>query len=525
MPAMQAMLHTSFWHETANDTSRRYRALERDIEADVAIIGGGITGLTAARHLKENGRRVVVLESGIIGGGTTGYTTAHLDMTTDDPLPQMVSDFGEEKAAAVISASRLAIDQIEAWCREFGDCEFARVPSYEYTERDDGLEPLHEQFRVAQRLGIPASFTQTVPLPFPCLSAMRVEGQGRMHAMRYLNRLAASVAGDGCEIFENTMAKPPDDGEPCTVETHGGKVRAKEVFVATHSPFLGISQLDTRVYAYQSYVIAVRVEEEIADALFWDNDKPYHYIRRASPADPDLILIGGADHKTGQGGDERQSFDQLEQYAHERFSVRTVEHRWSAEYFVPADGLPHIGKVPATRHLWISTGYDGTGITLGTVGGRLVADLILGRDNRLADIVRPGRLTLLASADEFVTENLDVARRFIGDRFGSERIDSLEQIGAGTGHIVTIGGKQVAAYRDPSGKLFTLSPVCTHAGCIVQWNDAERTWDCPCHGGRYAATGQRVYGPPPRDLAPEHVVDEERHQRAIPDSEGWPGSP
>lgn len=526
---MQAMLHTSFWHETANDTARRYPPLERDIEADVAVIGGGITGLTTARHLKNAGLRVVVLEAGQIGGGTTGYTTAHLDMTTDDPLTQMVSDFGEEKASLLISASRQAIDQIEAWCREFSDCEFARLPSYEYTEREEGVEPLHEQFRMAQRLGLPASFTQTVPLPFPALSAMRIEGQGRMHAMRYLNRLAAAVAGGGCEIFEHTLAKPPDDGEPCTVETPGGKVRARDVIVATHSPYLGISQLDTRVFPYQSYVIAVRVEEDIPDALFWDDAEPYHYLRHASPADPDLILIGGADHKTGQGGDEREHFDELEQYAHERFSVRAVEHRWSGEYFVPADGLPHMGRAPAARHLWISTGYDGTGITLGTVGGRLIADLILGRENPLADVVRPGRLSLLASAEEFVTENLDVAKRFIADRFSSERIDSLEQIAAGRGHVVTIGGKQVAAYRDPSGKIYTLSPVCPHAGCIVQWNDAERTWDCPCHGSRFAATGQRAYGPSPSDLAVEHVVDEERHRKAIPDAipdaEGWPGSP
>jgi nitrite reductase/ring-hydroxylating ferredoxin subunit len=230
-------------------------------------------------------------------------------------------------------------------------------------------------------------------------------------------------------------------------------------------------------------------------------------------------LIGGADHKTGQGGDEREYFDQLERYSHERFSVRSVEHRWSAEYFVPADGLPSIGRVAGTKHLWISTGYDGTGITLGTVGGRLVADLILGRDHALADIVKTGRFTPLASANEFVSENLDVARRFVGDRFGAERIESLEEVAPGRGMIVSFGGKQLAAYRDPSGQLFTMSPVCTHAGCIVQWNDAERTWDCPCHGGRYSATGQRTYGPPPRDLAPERVVDESRHRRAIPDGQ------
>jgi Rieske Fe-S protein len=266
---------------------------------------------------------------------------------------------------------------------------------------------------------------------------------------------------------------------------------------------LGVSQWDTRVHPYQSYVIGARVNDTVPDALFWDDAQPYHYIRKASSQEPDLLLIGGADHKTGQGANERDHFTKLEDYAAERFSIKSIDYRWSAEFYEPVDGLPYVGRVPGREHLFLATGYAGTGMTLGTVAGKLVADLILNRDNPLATPLNPGRVTMRASAGTFVSENLNAAYHYVADRFAGERIESIEQVAPGTGRLVTLQGKQRAVYRDASGHPYILSPVCTHAGCIVQWNEAERTWDCPCHGGRYTAEGKCFYGPPPHDLENE----------------------
>jgi glycine/D-amino acid oxidase-like deaminating enzyme/nitrite reductase/ring-hydroxylating ferredoxin subunit len=476
--------------------------LEQDLHVDVAIIGGGITGLTAARLLKEAGKRVAVVEGLEIGAGTTGFTTGHLDASTDEPLSRMISYFGEESARRVVGASRDAINQMENWCGSFGDCEFQRVPSFQFTESPSGMEALRQQGSAARRLGLRASIVQYVPLPFSCAGAVRVEQQGRLHSMRYLYHLAKEVHGEGSAVFENTSAKPPDGGERCTVETTGGTLTASSVFVATHSPFLGISSLEFRVYPYQSYVIGVHVEDPIPDFLFWDDADPYHYIRLASTGDPSLVLVGGEDHKTGEERDERKCYEALERYAHDRFAVRSVEHHWSAQHYHSADGLPLVGRVPGNENIYVATGFAGTGLTLGTVAGRLVANLILGRTDPLEEILNPGRLTLLASAGELVSENLDVIRRFVGDRFGPT-LDSPTEVPPGKGAIVAVEGKRIAVYCDPSGRLYSFSPVCTHAGCIVHWNDAERTWDCPCHGGRFTAEGKRFYGPPPRDLAPE----------------------
>ena len=504
---MHTTVHTSYWHQTAE--MPRYAALDGNLTTDVAIIGGGITGLTAARWLKEAGLRVAVLEAAEIGAGTTGLTTGHLDATTDEPLARMIANFGQERARQVIAGSKEAIGQIERWCQEWSDCEFERLPSFQFTESPEGLNGLRDQFTAARRLGLRATMVQHVPLPFPTSGAVRVENQGRLHSLRYLAHLASEIHGHGSAIFENTSAQPPQDGAPCKIETSGGEIRARNVLVATHSPFLGISSLDFRVYPYQSYVIGLRVEDHLPDFLFWDDADPYHYLRLASPRDPDLVLVGGADHKTGEADDERSCYHELEQYAQQRLNVRSVEWKWSAQHYTSADGLPLVGLAPRCDHLYVASGFAGTGLTLGTMAGKLVADLILRRDNPLAEILNPSRLTPMASAKELVVENLDVMRRFVADRFGGEA-DSAEQVPPGKGAIVAAEGKQVAVYCDPSGRRFTFSPVCTHAGCIVHWNEAGRTWDCPCHGGRYTAEGQRFAGPPPHDLRPAHAPNKPR---------------
>lgn len=499
---MQTTAHLSYWHETADAANPHFPPLEGDIRVDVAILGGGITGLTAATHLQQAGRQVAVLEAGEIGSGTTGSTSGHLDATTDLPLHQLILDFGEPAAAAVTAATCEAIDQIEARCWRNPDCEFRRLSSYQFTESPAGLNRLHQQCTAARKLNFNATFTRHVSLPFPTAGAVVINGQGRLHAQRYLQHLAAEIQSTGGWLFENTKAAYPEEGTPFTLETDGGKVEADAVVVATHSPYLGISEFDFRVFPYQSYVIAARIDDNLSDALYWDDADPYHYIRLASPHDPGLVLIGGCDHKTGQPGDERERFAELERYAKERFSVRGVEGEWSAQLYVPADGLPHIGRVPGMEHVYIATGFAGSGLTWGTVAGTLLARMIQGQRHPLEDILKPGRLTLLASARQAIAENLDVMRRFVMDRFKADKSTSDEHIAPGQGQVVSRNGKLLAIYRDPSGRLTHLSAVCTHAGCIVHWNEAEHTWDCPCHGGRFTPEGQRFSGPPEKDLEP-----------------------
>jgi glycine/D-amino acid oxidase-like deaminating enzyme/nitrite reductase/ring-hydroxylating ferredoxin subunit len=499
---MPATAHLSYWHETAGELTSHFPTLETDIHVEIAILGGGITGLTAAAHLQQLGRSVAVLEAGQIGGGTTGFTSGHLDATTDFDLNKMIFEYGQSAASVITTATREAIDQIEFRCRDWPDCEFSRVPSYEFTEVVSGLKGLQKQYDAARKLGFDCAFTKEVPLPFSCAGAVIERGQGRFHAQRYLQHVAAELHEQGCRIYENTMVKPPSGGAPLTLETEGGKVQAESVIIATHSPYLGISEFEFRVFPYQSYVVAARVEDEIPDALYWDDADPYHYIRRASPHDPHLLIIGGCDHKSGQPIDERERFAELEQYVRDHFTLRNFEHHWSGQYYNPADGLPHVGRVPGMKDVFVATGFAGTGLTWGTVAGTLIARMIQGQRHPLESILSPGRLTVLASARDVIAENLDVMRRFVVDRFAGVKPEADEQIAPGCGRVVSRNGKLVAVYRDPSGAIYRFSPVCTHAGCIVHWNEAERTWDCPCHGGRFTCDGRRFYGPPASDLDP-----------------------
>jgi glycine/D-amino acid oxidase-like deaminating enzyme/nitrite reductase/ring-hydroxylating ferredoxin subunit len=500
---MPATAHLSYWHETADCTATHYPPLAGDIQVDVAILGGGITGLTAAAHLQRAGRQVAVLEADQIGSGTTGFTSGHLDATTDLPLPKMIFDFGQSAAAIVTTATREAIDQIEARCRQWPECEFCRIPSFQFAEETAGLDGLHQQCAAARKLGFNCWFTRHVPLPFPLAGAVQIAGQGRFHSQRYLQHLAGEVQALGGCLFENTAAEPPQQGAPTTLEADGGRVTADAVIVATHSPYLGISEFEFRVFPYQSYVIAARVDNHLGDALYWDDAHPYHYIRVASVSEPDLVLIGGCDHKTGQPGDERERFSKLEDWAANHFSVRSIVHQWSAQLYDPADGLPHVGHVPGMANTYIATGFAGTGLTWGTVAGTLIARMIQGQRHPLEEILKPGRLSLMASARDVISENLDVMRRFIVDRFASTKQIDDEQVPPGQGRVGSRNGHLVAMYRDPDGALFRFSPVCTHAGCIVHWNEAEHTWDCPCHGGRFTAEGNRFCGPPSHDLQRE----------------------
>jgi glycine/D-amino acid oxidase-like deaminating enzyme/nitrite reductase/ring-hydroxylating ferredoxin subunit len=490
----------SLWMTTS--TRSHYPPLSGDGVADVVVVGGGITGLTAAWLLQRQGRRVVLVEMHRIAVGETGHTTSHLTELTDRRYHVLESKFGRQGAHKVADSSRAAIELIAQLSSELGvDCGFERVPAFLYTEREAHIRELEKEVEAAQRVGLVAQLTRTVPLPFPVKLAIRVENQAQVHPREYLLPLAAAFVERGGRIHEMTRVLNVHDGAPCVVETEHGTLRADSVVVAANVPVNNKVFLITKIAPYRTYVVAAKLEKPFPPGLFWDTEDPYHYTRRHLTAEGEYLIVGGEDHKVGKEDDTEQRYAKLAAYVRERFGL-VPTHRWSGQIIEPVDGLPFIGLNSASRHVYVATGYSGTGMTFGTVGGMVVSDLIAGRPNPWADLYDATRVRPLAQAKDYIAENLDFPAHLIRDRFQKGEVQSLAEVPRGEGRLMQVNGRMLAVARDEDGEVHAVSAVCKHMGCHVGWNTAEKTWDCPCHGSRFDPAGQVLNGPATQGLEP-----------------------
>lgn len=491
------------WYDTA--VINRFPPLEKDIEVDVCIVGGGLTGLTAADLLKKAGRTVAVIEMNRVGHGETGHTSAHLTERLDLDFGTLISDFGLDGAKLVLSSVRRAIEKIED--NVIGKqirCDFRRVTGWQYTEKRAEIERIESEADAAVRLGLACELATEMPWPRKIARALKLERQAQFQPLAYLSLLAEGIPGDGSHIFENTRMIKVDEGEPCLVTTDRGSIKAKDVVIATNVPTTNKVFLQTKIANYRTYCIAVRERNPRAlSNLYWDLDDPYHYVRSAEFNGVPHVIVGGEDHKTGQDEHTLRHFEKLEDWAHERFDIDQITHRWSGQVVEPVDGLPYIGRNSLSDHTYVATGFSGTGLTFGTVSAMLISDLILGIENPWAEIYQATRVKPLASAKDYFIENIDYPSHFVGDRVSPAKENDTHHLRENQGAIVRIGGKKVAAYRDPQGALHVMSPVCPHMGCYVHWNEAEVSWDCPCHGARFDATGHLLHGPAVNDLKSE----------------------
>ena len=487
----------SLWLDTTPETN--FPALQSGLTVDVAIIGGGLAGLTAATLLKAEGKTVAVLEAGRIVHGVTGNTTAKITSQHNLIYDELTRHFGEEKARAYAEANQAAIEQIADLVRDKQiDCDFARTEAYTYTESDDKVDQIRAEVEAALKLGLPASFTDETPLPFPVKAAVRFDNQAQFHPRKYLLALARDIPGEGSHIFEETRVVEVVEGEPCvvTTTTEQGTIVARSVIVASHFPFNDKALYAFRLRSHRSYVLAVRVAEPVPRGMFISTE-PSHSVRSYPVPGSDLLLVGGEGHKTGQGDDTVARYQRLEQWARERFAVQSVEYRWSTQDNRTIDRVPYIGRYgPTSQHLYVATGFGGWGMTNSTVAGMLLRDLILERDNPWAEVYDPNRANL-SGVPDLVGQAGDIVQHFVGDRLTDA---TPESIAPGEGKIVNTEAGKVAIYKAEDGAVSTLSPACTHMGCFVLWNPAEKSWDCPCHGSRFAANGQVIHGPAIKDL-------------------------
>jgi glycine/D-amino acid oxidase-like deaminating enzyme/nitrite reductase/ring-hydroxylating ferredoxin subunit len=491
---------TSYWTSTA--TFPRHPPLDQDGHADVVIVGGGITGLTAAYLLAGAGKQVVVLERGRCALGDTGCTSAHLTMITDTRLPELVSGFGESHAQAVWDAGLAAISQIDEIVRANAlDADFAWVDGYLHAAAGDDraveAESLQNDESLARELGFDVEFVAETPLVGG--PGLLVANQARIHPRKYLAGVARAIAAAGGRIHEHSAASEFTES-PRAVKANGCTVTCDDLVIATHNPLAGLASttgtdlFQTKLALYTSYVVAGRVRKGVVpDALWWDTADPYHYLRVDPHREFDLVIFGGEDHKTGQESDTDACYRRLQQKLAAIVPGVEFAERWSGQVIETPDGLPYIG--PTAEHQYAATGFAGNGLTLGTLSGMMMADAILNRSNPWAELFDTSRKVLRRGLWEYIKENADYPYYKIRDRFAGAETRSLRRVRRGEGRIVERNGEKVAAYRDLNGAVTLRSASCTHMGCIVGWNHAERTWDCPCHGSRFKPKGQVISGP------------------------------
>jgi glycine/D-amino acid oxidase-like deaminating enzyme/nitrite reductase/ring-hydroxylating ferredoxin subunit len=482
--------------------------------ADVCVVGAGIAGLSCAYMLAREGKSVIVLDDGPIGAGQTERTSALLASAVDDRFEEVERVLGLEYSKAAYEGNAAGIDLIERICREESiACDFQRLTAYLFPVPSDPPDLLNRELEAARRAGfkdvtLDTARAQGFAYDGPCLI---FPNQARFHPLKYLYGLASAFEKRGGKIYtgcrvQNVAGADPKNNKPAEAQIDGGKnvVRADHIIVATNTPapindWMGIY---LKQAAYRTYMVAMSVPRgAIADALYWDNGEPYHYVRLESTdrhGGDDLLLVGGEDHKVGQGPNGNP-FDALRAWAKEKFpAVRDVVRTWSGQVQEPDDYMAYIGRAPTSgENVYVVTGDSGMGLTHGSLSALILTDLIMRRTNPWAKYYDPTRNTL---DRDFVKENANTVAQY-KDWISGGEVKSPNEIALGEGALMREGLSKVAVYRDKSGAAHKCSAVCTHLACIVQWNTIEKSWDCPCHGSRFDPYGKVVMGPAIDDLA------------------------
>lgn len=490
----------SYWLASTARTS--YPALEEDIKVDVAIVGGGMTGITSAYLLKKEGLRVAVIDADRIVQGTTGHTTAKITSQHELIYNKIKNYMGEEKARQYAKANETAISTISDLIKKEGiNCDFHWEPAYIYTLMDSYVQQIADETNAAASLGIKASFLESVPLPFQVKGAVRFDGQARFHPRKYLLALAKKIEGDGSYIFEHTRIVDINEGNPCTVVTkQGKKVIAGNVIIASHFPcFDGMGFYFARMYPERSYAMAVKVKEEFLGGMYINAEEPGRSLRSQESDAGKIVIFSGEHHKTAHGTDMYKHYENLLEFAKQHYDVQELLYRWSTQDYTTLDKVPYVGRLTSkTPNIYVATGFRKWGMTNSTAAAMIIKDLIVKGENPWTEVYDPARFVPNPSITSFISINADVAANLIAGKL--RPVSNDIDIEKGEAKAVEIEGQKMGVYRDEKGQLHTVDTTCTHMGCELKWNDAEKSWDCPCHGSRFTYEGEIVEGPAINEL-------------------------
>ncbi|MDQ1686295.1 MAG: hypothetical protein QOC82_3032 [Frankiaceae bacterium] len=503
---MTGETHESWWIASTPETSFPAGDPAR---TEVAVLGGGIAGLTTAYLLAREGRRVTVVEAGRIAAGVSGYTTAKVSIQHNLVYADIQQRHGEDAAKQYAQSQTQALQWLrDTVTSEQIDCELEERTSLVYTETDDDAEQVEQEVEAARAAGLDMRLVDQASLPWSIRAGAQLEGQLQFHPRKYLLALADGIVAAGGRIVEQTRALDvhTDRDNPVVVTDHG-ELQCEDVVVATHYPFLDRGLLFARLAPYRDVVVAAAIDEKDDPGIIAisTGSEPggTHSVRTAPYRDGKrLLIVTGGQYKSGTREDVESVYDELAAWTTERFPGGDIVYRWSTQDTSSVDRLPMIGLLPnGGDHIWVATGFSAWGMTSGTLSGLILNDLVQGRRNPYAELYDPGRSTPRASAAKLVKENVEVARELVGGMLRPD-LTGMDELAAGEAGVFLTRKGRTAAYRDDSGVLHAVAARCTHLGCTVRWNNAERSWDCPCHGSRFDHTGKVLHGPAVDPLEP-----------------------
>lgn len=485
----------AYWLDSV--TTPTFPPLTTNVDVDVAIVGGGITGITSAYLLAQQGVKVGLIDAGRLLNGTTGSTTAKVTAQHGLIYDELITTLGEECAKLYYEANKQAMDFVKNVVKEKHiDCEFQEEDAYIFTQSADYVQQLINEVNAYERLGIHGEYVASTPLPFFVNGAVIMKNQAQFHPLKYLNYFINEIIARGGLIFELTAAIDIKTGPQAQVITkNGAKLSCNQMIIATHFPFEDKAGFYyARMHADRSYVLAVKTKQAFPGGMYINAEQPARSLRYTTINGEKLVLFGGDHHKTGQGIDTFKHYEALEKFAEETFGIVDIPYRWSAQDLTTSDKVPFVGKITAAYdNIYVATGYRKWGMTNGTAAALILTDMILGKSNPYEELYKPTRFQA-NHLKQLVTDNLDVAKHFVKGKLELIKRHP-DDLANDEGAAVIVNGKRAGAYRDEQGGLHIVDTTCTHLGCELEWNNGDRSWDCPCHGSRFSIDGDVIEGP------------------------------
>jgi glycine/D-amino acid oxidase-like deaminating enzyme/nitrite reductase/ring-hydroxylating ferredoxin subunit len=465
-------------------------------KVDTVIVGGGIMGITVAALLKDIGQKVAVIESGSICNNVTGHTTAKITVLHGLIYTELFKIFSRDEVKTFAQLSQRAIGQIEkVMVDKHIDCDFLRTPGFTYTEKDENINKIEGEVSALIQAGLKAELVKDTPLPFNIKASVKLNNQAQFHPYKYIIYLADDLVKSGNYVFEKTRALDIEEkkGE-VILRTDNGDIKGNNLIIATQFPFWDKGFFFSKIFPHYAYALAYKLKGVLPKGIYFCEDDEHHSIRNQMP---DTLIVGGGHHKSGQGGDTLKQYENIKHYAEARFNVESLNYFWSTMDYDTADGIPYVGMSPGSNNIYLATGFGGWGMTNSMLSANILADMIIGKKIPWQELFSPSRKI---PRRKKIVENLNVTKQIIKGKIVHQEPKKPSELEKGEAKVFHKGVNRIAVYKDAEGKIHQFSPNCTHMGCTLSWNNAELTWDCPCHGSRFNFEGEVIHGPALRNL-------------------------